>query len=261
MVTEKPENVVVVSDSEVKSVVVKSEKPVKTVNKKKSKKFFIFDDAEIETFGDREKKIILLKKAEKDIPRGADFFMWKLIVGVAKAQTNPFVLKWLGLRGDFCKTCGTVSRKGAICAWMDRHFDNTTGKKVEKEFSIAPVCEKCLLAAHAIHLDEADLFITVIEHAEEATFMGMHNMKDFCCAFPECHDHMTDSSLVQIPFQGKLISLPVCDKHFNAIIAPIKKKGVDPTIAKAEEWYENGDIDQKLLDLIKARGYERIRNK
>lgn len=248
------------SVSKSKSNLLNSE-VVEHVHENKSQKPFLFTDQEIAMMPDFVRNVVLLKK-EGGFLIGANMLIWKLSVGVKVAQTQPFILKYVGINGTRCKICGKAVAWAAKCTWMDRFYNRKTGTKEEKLFVINDVCESCLKATDALYLHHAEWLDLILMNRESAQYDKMNNAKDYVCEI--CNEHSTDSTWIHIPavfnVKSMLLTLAVCEKHFDLLVVA---KGANSelldSVDVAAKLVETGCLSRSVLEELKA--YRRITNK
>lgn len=239
-------------------------------NEHKRMKPFLFSDSEINSMADMFKKVVLIKKALHYMPkgsptleplpelqRGAEVLTWKLAVAIKVAQTQPFKLKYVGNNGTRCQLCGNAVAWSAVCSWDDKFFNRETGEMDSRVFRINSVCKSCLEASHAPFLHEAEWYEVILSNRSEAQFHTMGNAKSWQCEF--CREHATDSTWVHIPWGKFMLTVAVCEKHFDMVIACNADVPKFSSLEIVESLVKEGSLNPEVMNMMKT--YQRKTNK
>lgn len=238
-------------------------------NEHKRMKPFLFSDLEIAGMAEMFKRVVLIKKALHyrvenkaqepliELQRGSELLIWKLAVAVKVAQTQPFKLKYVGNNGTRCQLCGNAVAWSAVCAWDDKFFNRETGEMASRVFRINSVCSNCLEASNAPFLHEAEWYEVILSNRSEAQFHTMGNAKSWQCEF--CREHATDSTWVHIPWGKYMLTVAVCEKHFDMVIACNADVPKFSSLEIVESLVKEGSLNPEVMNMMKT--YQRKTNK
>lgn len=218
---------------------------------------FLFSVTELENFGGiffdivKRKMDAYYARTKIDVGRvGAK--IWKMAVASKVAQKDPFILNQL-INLETCPLCGKDTIWGAHCEWMDRTFKD--GIKTDRMYYLNNVCPKCCEQSNCVYMYQPEWLDVVLSGAEDCQYTAMHNAKGYQCQL--CCDHISESTLVYVPWGNKRLKVKVCDKHFDMIIGEVAKSTLS-CLDKAKSLVESGSLSASFYNQMLA--YQPIKN-